>query len=186
MKISVLIKDPGKKPRHVWIQDSLENLQRTVEGKIEAVTLMRETDERAGIVLIVNEEGIPLGLDYNADIYGIKVYGTIIICGGKSGEFVSLPLDWDDMKKLFPMLWEKPLLKLDNGWILASEHKPLPNEPVLGLCWGKQGNVVLMGAMEFVSWNEMEGWCLDDHEYKPVEEVRWWRPLPAHPVGEET
>lgn len=32
MKISVLIKDPGKKPWHVWIQNSLKNLQVTVGG----------------------------------------------------------------------------------------------------------------------------------------------------------
>jgi len=32
MKISVLIKDPGKKPRHVYIENSLKNLQNTVGG----------------------------------------------------------------------------------------------------------------------------------------------------------
>jgi len=105
-KIYVLVKDPGGRPRHVWISNTLENLQRTVDGWIETVTLTRETDEYPGIVLIANEEGIPLGLEYNADIYGIKVYGTFILAGCKDEEFVSLPIDWDDMKKLFPMLWE--------------------------------------------------------------------------------
>lgn len=31
-KISVLIKEPGKSPRHVWISNTLENLQKTVGG----------------------------------------------------------------------------------------------------------------------------------------------------------
>ena len=39
MKISVLIKEPGKQPRHVNIENSLKNLQKTVGGYIETVTL---------------------------------------------------------------------------------------------------------------------------------------------------
>ena len=41
MKISVIIKEPGRRPRHVWIENSLKNLQKTVNGYIETVTLAR-------------------------------------------------------------------------------------------------------------------------------------------------
>ena len=41
-KISVLIKDPGKNPRHVNISDSLGNLQKTVDGFIQTVTMRSE------------------------------------------------------------------------------------------------------------------------------------------------
>lgn len=36
-KISVIIKEPDKKPRHVYISNTLENLQKTVGGYIETV-----------------------------------------------------------------------------------------------------------------------------------------------------
>ena len=39
MKIKVIIKEPGRYPRSVNISDTLENLQRTVGGYIETVTL---------------------------------------------------------------------------------------------------------------------------------------------------
>ena len=50
-KISVLIKEPGKTPRHVHIGNTLSNLQNTVGGYIETVTL------RSDLVVICNEEG---------------------------------------------------------------------------------------------------------------------------------
>ena len=50
-KIGVLIKEPGKRPRHVNISNTLSNLQKTVGGYIETVTFSKE------IVVICNEEG---------------------------------------------------------------------------------------------------------------------------------
>jgi hypothetical protein len=38
-KTGVLIKEPGRNPRHVNISDTLENLQKTVGGYIETVTI---------------------------------------------------------------------------------------------------------------------------------------------------
>lgn len=51
MKISVIIKEPDKKPRHVYISNTLENLQKTVGGYIEVITLCSD------LVVICNEEG---------------------------------------------------------------------------------------------------------------------------------
>lgn len=51
VKIKVIIKRPGVKPYATNISDSLENLQRTVDGYIETVTLAEN------LVLICNEEG---------------------------------------------------------------------------------------------------------------------------------
>ena len=52
-KISVLIKEPGRVPRHVAISNTLENLQRTVGGYIETVTLCSD------LVLIVMDATDP-------------------------------------------------------------------------------------------------------------------------------
>ena len=100
-KISVLVKDPGRPPRHVWISNTLENLQRTVGGYIETVNF-----NSVGLVVICNEEGRLMGLDYNCDIYGIDFVGTIVIAGIDGDEFGDLPLKWPEMHTLFPMLWE--------------------------------------------------------------------------------
>lgn len=51
MKIGVLIKEPGKTPRHVNISDTLENLQKTVGGHIEAYKIASDC------LVICDEEG---------------------------------------------------------------------------------------------------------------------------------
>ena len=54
-KIGVIIKEPGRVPRHVNISNTLENLQKTVGGYIETVTLCSD------IVVICDEEGASKG-----------------------------------------------------------------------------------------------------------------------------
>ena len=99
-KISVMIKEPGKVPRHVAISDSLENLQRTVGGYIETVTICSDA------VLIVDEEGRIKGKKWCCNIAGIDLYGTVIMCGVSGEEFVDLPVDWRGLKLMLPKLWE--------------------------------------------------------------------------------
>ena len=101
MKISVLIKDPGKKPRHVYIENSLKNLQNTVGGYIETVTLA--TDSR----VICNEEGRLQGLPHCCTICGVDFVGTVVIAGIAGSEFADLPGDYQKWKRMFPSLWEE-------------------------------------------------------------------------------
>lgn len=68
-KISVMIKEPGRIPRHVAISDTLENLQRTVGGYIETVTICSDA------VLIVDEEGRIKGKEWCCNIAGIDLCG---------------------------------------------------------------------------------------------------------------
>ena len=103
-KISVLIKEPGGKPRHVNIENTLKNLQRTVGGYIETVSLTSSFGKH--LVIICNEEGKLLGLEPNVMLFGELFVGTIIIAGVKDDEFCDLPYGWKDMKLLFPELWE--------------------------------------------------------------------------------
>ena len=99
-KISVLIKEPWVKPRHVNISDSLENLQKTVGGYIETVTIAED------LVIICNEYGWINDMPYNCTVCGCALFGTIILCGVDGDEFADLPMTWDKMKQLFPKLWE--------------------------------------------------------------------------------
>lgn len=107
MKISVLIKDPGRKPRHVWIQNSLNSLQKTVGGYIETVTLANDC------VVICNEEGRLMGMPHNCTICGIDFVGTIVIAGIDGDEFSDMPVCWAAAKKLFRTLWQEPLQELE-------------------------------------------------------------------------
>lgn len=99
-KIYVAAKRPGAIPRHVWITNSLENLQAYVGGYIETVTLASD------LVIICNEEGRLEGLPYNCTICGVDFVGDIIIAGAEDDEFADLPCDWETLKTLFPQLWE--------------------------------------------------------------------------------
>ena len=99
-KISVLIKEPGKTPRHVSISSTLYNLQKTVGGYIETVTLCSD------LVIICNEEGRLKGLPHCCKICGVDFVGTIVICGVKGDRFDHLPLGWQAMKDMLPLLWE--------------------------------------------------------------------------------
>ena len=69
-------------------EDSLDTLQRIVDGYIEYVNI----DD--GICMIVNEEGLLRGLDYNeigSMFYrGPLIVGDILIVGTKNGENISL------------------------------------------------------------------------------------------------
>lgn len=100
-KIKVLIKEPCKKPRCVNISCSLENLQKTVGGHVESVTLFSD------FVVLCNEEGRYKGLPWNCDILGINFVGTIIMCGVSNDEFADIPISYSDVRRLMPQLWEE-------------------------------------------------------------------------------
>ena len=102
-KIKVIIKRPDEKVGHMtWISDTLANLQKTVDGYIEAVTL------GDGLVMICNEDGKNLGLERNF-IKGFipfhdVIVGTVIICGTDGEEFTDIPIDmgmWKHMLSLW-------------------------------------------------------------------------------------
>ena len=65
-KVSVIIKRPGEKLYKTNISDSLKNLQNTVGGNIETVTLCED------MTFIVNEEGRLLCLPYNCTVCGVE------------------------------------------------------------------------------------------------------------------
>lgn len=100
-KISVIIKEPWMKPRHTYISNTLENLQRTVEGYIEHVDLGHD-----GLHLIVNEEGIINNLPYCCLVDGHQLFGTVIFCGVDGEDFSDVPVSFERMKELYPQMWE--------------------------------------------------------------------------------
>lgn len=105
--ISALIKRPGEIPRHVNVSNSLEALQKNVDGYIEAVTVATD------LCIICNEEGRLLGLPYNCRLLGHDFVGTILMVRADGEEFTDLPATWKEMKMMFPSLWAVPAGKKD-------------------------------------------------------------------------
>lgn len=75
-----------------YVSDTLENLQRWVDGYIETVQLYREEKGHPGVVLICNEEGIIKGLPYNCHMAGIPIFGNFLVLGTKGEEFCDVPV----------------------------------------------------------------------------------------------
>lgn len=101
-KIKAIIKRPDEKYGHMtWISNTLENLQRTVGGYIEAVTYMGTlTTQTGSFVVICNEEGRIKNLPFNCWIGGNCFYGTIIVVEAKFDEFKDLTMSMKNWKKL--------------------------------------------------------------------------------------
>lgn len=80
-----------RKITNIDIENTLEALQRSVAGFIETITLVREK-----AVMIVNEEGVLLGLPVNviaSAVANTQIVGTAIVVGVDGEEFTDVPED---------------------------------------------------------------------------------------------
>lgn len=94
-KIKVIIKRPDEIYGHMtWISDSLPNIQKTVDGHFETVTLSRNPD----LVMLVNEEGKLKGLPYNFKTQLHDIVGTVILCGADGDRFADVPIELSTWK----------------------------------------------------------------------------------------
>lgn len=86
--------DPGEIRE---IDNTLEELQGIVGGYIETFTFSSDA------TLIINEEGLLLGLPVNRDFCGHRFVGPMVFVGyNDEGEFTDLPVD--DLEDLRGML----------------------------------------------------------------------------------
>lgn len=123
--ISVLLIQPGKYPKTVTIEDSLEAMQKLVGGDIEEY--MPFDDE---VAIICNEEGKINGLPLNRAVYDSEhqmieiMAGDFFICHApiSSEKFLSLP---PDLEKKYSERFRYPekFVQTDKG-IKAIPYKP--------------------------------------------------------------
>jgi hypothetical protein len=84
-KILVIIKKPGEPPVvEPLFSNTPEAFQKEVGGYIETVTFASDT------ALVVNEEGLLMGLPYNCKVFGLDLVGPVILVGVDGDEFASL------------------------------------------------------------------------------------------------
>lgn len=82
--MKVIYKAPGCAPEPRDIPNTLEELQASVGGYIETVTIASD------VVIICNEEGRLQGLPHNCRIFGVDFVGPILIAGVDEDEFTDL------------------------------------------------------------------------------------------------
>ena len=104
-KIKALVKRPDEDYGHMtYISNTLENLQRTVEGYIEAVTYHPSiATETGSFIVICNDEGRIRNLPFNCWIGGNDFYGTIIVVEARGDEFTDLTMSMQSWKRLMDM-----------------------------------------------------------------------------------
>ena len=128
-KISVILIEPGKYPKQIEIEDTLEAMQETVGGYIEEY--MPFDDE---VAIVCNEEGKMNGAELNRAIYSDDKEILDIIAGKffiayapiESESFLSMPKDL--MKKYEDKFrYPERFYQTDKG-IEAKAYKPVSKE----------------------------------------------------------
>ncbi len=128
-KISVILIEPGKYPKRIEIEDTLEAMQETVGGYIEEY--MPFDDE---VAIICNEEGKMNGAELNRAIYSDDKEMLDIIAGKffiayapiESEKLLSMP---KDLMKKYEDKFKYPerFYQTDNG-IVAKAYKPVSKD----------------------------------------------------------
>lgn len=103
-QMRVVIKRPDEEVGHAtFISNTLKNLQNTVDGYIETVTLDWDGQD---FVILCNEEGKLRGLPYNCGLFGMTFYGTLVFVGVSGDEFTDFPLFFDQYKQMLEEMME--------------------------------------------------------------------------------
>ena len=98
--MKVLIVEPGKHPYEAEIDSSLESLQKTVGGYIEAIYPFED------MMALISDEEAKLESDtqWNRILGGDIIKGTFFLCGIEGENFCDLPDDL--MEKYKKYFWE--------------------------------------------------------------------------------
>lgn len=84
--MKILLVEPGKHPRVEDIPHTLEKMQETVGGYIQAVYPWRDP-----VALVCDEEGLLKNLAFNRVVApGLEIFGTFFLCGISNEDFADL------------------------------------------------------------------------------------------------
>ena len=95
--MKAIIKKPGEYPGHIEdIPNTLEALQKLVDGYIETITL----PILPPVIIICDEEGVMNNRPYNCRVDGVRFLGTIVAVGADIEDFTDCPLTLEGWKEL--------------------------------------------------------------------------------------
>ena len=102
--MKILIVEPGRHPRAAEIPHTLEQMQKTVGGYIQAVFPWDDP-----VALICDEEGLLKQSVFNRIVAPeVAIFGTFFLCGLGEEDFADLPDDL--MEKYSNMLYDPQYL----------------------------------------------------------------------------
>lgn len=84
--IKVIVKKVDMAPEVQEVPNTLDTMREIVGGFIEMVPYWYKDSGRSGIVMLCNEDGIPLNLSVNA----LGIRGNMVICRSNGQEWQSL------------------------------------------------------------------------------------------------
>lgn len=82
--MKIIIKKPGQQPYITEVEDNLNTYKSIVEGYIEIVPIEKD------ILMVCNEEGKLIGLDFNFVLGNDPIVGTVFFIGRNNEDFRSL------------------------------------------------------------------------------------------------
>ena len=112
--MKVIYKAPGCAPEPRDIPNTLEELQASVGGYIEAVRLTKD------VVLICNEDGVMLNMPYNIKFLGLELVGPILLVGVDGEEFTDLSPE--NTGFLMDALRKAENCKKEAEWVHTVQH----------------------------------------------------------------
>lgn len=86
-KIKVVYIEPGRDPEFRTVNNTLEAMQILVKGYIEALTVSND------MVIVCNEEGHLRNMPFNREMFGISLYGPIVLVGTEGEDFTDVPVE---------------------------------------------------------------------------------------------
>lgn len=85
-RINVIVKQPGKDPVEIQVENELRAFQRLVCGHIEPVRIASD------MIALVDEEGLINDAVYNCRLAGHQLFGPIVFVGVDGDEFCDVPV----------------------------------------------------------------------------------------------
>ena len=82
--MKAIIKEVGKPPKVVDIENTLEEMQKIVGGNIEVIRV------RSNILMLCDEEGKLKNKPYNFDLGNDLIVGNVLFVNSKGEDFTSL------------------------------------------------------------------------------------------------
>lgn len=86
-KIKVVYIEPGRDPEFRTVNNTLEAMQILVKGYIETLTVSND------MVIVCNEEGHLRNMPFNREMFGISLYGPIVLVGTEGEDFTDVPVE---------------------------------------------------------------------------------------------
>ena len=109
----VLIVEPGKRPIKADIPHTLQSLQQTVGGTIQAIYPWDDP-----VALVCDDEGLLKQREFNRYIApDVSIFGTFFICGLGEEDFADLP---DDLMDKYAAMFHRPevLIAMPMGYVV--------------------------------------------------------------------